>query len=77
MLVAPIEVLGTIGGGHLEWQAIRLRALLAQGGSASSAFALGPSLGQCCGGACACTYTPLAAGRPAPPGKPDRRRAST
>ena len=53
-------VVGTIGGGHLEFEAIaRARALLAAGGGSSVLqdavplrlrFALGPSLGQCCGG---------------------------
>jgi xanthine dehydrogenase accessory factor len=90
MLVAAGEVVGTIGGGHLEWQAIaQARALLAgnprgagallalagdntpirSGVSARSAanpatlvqhVALGPSLGQCCGGALDLRYTPLA-----------------
>jgi len=53
MLVAADEVLGSIGGGHLEWQAISdARALLAGGGAALERHvALGPALGQCCGGA--------------------------
>ncbi len=53
MVVAPDAVLGTIGGGHLELQAITdARALLQQGGrSFERQVALGPSLGQCCGGA--------------------------
>ena len=43
---------GTIGGGALEWEATtRARALLAAGGSRLDRQALGPSLGQCCGGA--------------------------
>ena len=43
---------GTIGGGHLEWQAAgEARARLAgQPGEPTRRFALGPSLGQCCGG---------------------------
>src|ERR1700693_750700 len=49
----------TIGGGHLEWQAIELaQAILRDAGVAEVAstpqlhrFALGPALGQCCGGA--------------------------
>ena len=49
---------GTIGGGTLEWQAIeRARAALAKGGASGEAppvglsrMALGPDLGQCCGG---------------------------
>lgn len=42
---------GTIGGGALEWQAIcRARAMLAIGGTRLDREALGPKLGQCCGG---------------------------
>jgi xanthine dehydrogenase accessory factor len=54
MLVAADAVAGTIGGGHLELQAIaRARALLAAGDLAPQhqTIALGPTLGQCCGGA--------------------------
>ena len=65
MLVAMDEVLGSIGGGHLELQAIGdARALLAQGAPPHSHFrrqvALGPSLGQCCGGALELQHRPLA-----------------
>ncbi|MBC2834997.1 xanthine dehydrogenase accessory protein XdhC [Paragemmobacter straminiformis] len=43
---------GTIGGGALEHEAtLRGRALLARGGSRLDRTALGPNLGQCCGGA--------------------------
>ncbi len=59
MAVFADSTLGSIGGGHLEWQAMaQARALLA--GQAADAllpprlleraYALGPSLGQCCGG---------------------------
>jgi xanthine dehydrogenase accessory factor len=67
MLVSADTVLGTIGGGHLELQAIeRARALLAQGGGPQQQhLALGPSLGQCCGGALDLRYTPLAQADPA------------
>ena len=52
MLVAADAVLGTIGGGHLELQAIAdARALLHTGGAPTEQrIALGPTLGQCCGG---------------------------
>jgi xanthine dehydrogenase accessory factor len=52
MLVAADEVLGTIGGGHLELKAIAdARALLAGRPVAQEQrVALGPALGQCCGG---------------------------
>jgi xanthine dehydrogenase accessory factor len=92
MLVAADEVVGTIGGGHLELQAIgRARAMLdhslsrragegggeggrlaqrddpspppsprERGEGAHQHVALGPSLGQCCGGALDLRYVPLA-----------------
>ena len=45
---------GTIGGGTLEWQAIAIAQSALARPSASKAeirnFALGPQLGQCCGG---------------------------
>lgn len=53
MAVWPDAVLGTVGGGHLEWQAL---AHARQHGSALAAapqtlrYPLGPRLGQCCGG---------------------------
>lgn len=56
MLVAADAVAGTIGGGHLELQAIEAaRAALAAGQlkAFERELALGPSLGQCCGGALA------------------------
>lgn len=43
---------GTIGGGALEHEAtLRALSLLPQGGSRLDRTALGPNLGQCCGGA--------------------------
>src|SRR4051812_14509407 len=64
MLVSAEDVLGTIGGGHLEWQAIATaRELLQAGGAAvraqSQRIALGPTLGQCCGGALALHFEPF------------------
>jgi xanthine dehydrogenase accessory factor len=62
MLVAADAVAGTIGGGHLELQAIeRARQRLADGATAADdwAVALGPSLGQCCGGALVLRTQPL------------------
>ena len=43
---------GTVGGGHLEFEAIRIarQALGGAGFEPLHRFALGPSLGQCCGG---------------------------
>ena len=58
MLVSASQVVGTIGGGHLELQAIhQARRLLAAGGQGmphdmphDQTYPLGPALGQCCGG---------------------------
>lgn len=58
MAVFPDVVLGTIGGGHLEYQAVgwareQLRAQAASDwpeGGRQQRLALGPTLGQCCGG---------------------------
>lgn len=52
MAVFADDVVGTIGGGHLEWQALaEARSRLAgEPGPASLRYALGASLGQCCGG---------------------------
>lgn len=73
MVVSAQQVIGTIGGGHLEWQAIGLaRDALARGALARERmgqpptslpevrhFALGPSLGQCCGGALDLRFEPF------------------
>lgn len=52
MAVFAYGQVGSIGGGHLEWQVLGVaRARLAgQSGESTLRFALGPSLGQCCGG---------------------------
>jgi xanthine dehydrogenase accessory factor len=52
MAVFAVGELGTIGGGHLEFSAMaQARRRLSEGGSeALVRYALGPSLGQCCGG---------------------------
>ena len=54
MAVFDDEVIGTVGGGQLEFQAIaHAGAQLQQNSTASAAtvrYALGPNLGQCCGG---------------------------
>jgi len=54
MTVQPHRVIGSIGGGHLEFDAIaQARAMLAGTESIPSEprrVALGPSMGQCCGG---------------------------
>ncbi len=52
MLFFSDQVVGTIGGGHLEFDATaKARAALAGGALPEpQRYALGPSLGQCCGG---------------------------
>lgn len=66
MAVFADVLVGTIGGGHLEYDAIaRARALLA-GESGREAqtlrVALGPSLGQCCGGVVELRFERVGAG---------------
>ena len=59
MLVWPDRTAGTIGGGTLEAEAIAIaRSLTAP---ALRRFALGPTLGQCCGGSMTLAFEPLAA----------------
>lgn len=53
MLVHSAGIINTIGGGHLEFEAIRIaRQVLSSGNPRIDhrTIALGPSLGQCCGG---------------------------
>jgi xanthine dehydrogenase accessory factor len=52
MAVFAGDVVGSIGGGHLEFQAIEeaRRRLHGGAGEPLRQYALGPSLGQCCGG---------------------------
>jgi xanthine dehydrogenase accessory factor len=55
MLVTADSVRGTVGGGHLEFDAIAKARELLQAqpfvtSSQTLRYALGPSLGQCCGG---------------------------
>lgn len=52
MLVSSTRTFGTIGGGALELDAIRAARTLLDAGTERRALthALGPSLGQCCGG---------------------------
>lgn len=62
MVVGRQAVLGTIGGGHLEWVAIQeARRALLQGDTPPplQRLALGPALGQCCGGALELHYERL------------------
>ncbi|HEY8905341.1 MAG TPA: xanthine dehydrogenase accessory protein XdhC [Rhodoferax sp.] len=52
MAVFADHVVGTVGGGHVEWQAQQeARQMLAVAGPAQlRRYPLGPALGQCCGG---------------------------
>lgn len=52
MQVWPDRIEGTIGGGTLEWQAIaQARQMLSEGtADMQRTMALGPEMGQCCGG---------------------------
>ncbi|WP_079420030.1 xanthine dehydrogenase accessory protein XdhC [Thiomonas intermedia] len=69
MLVGTTQTRGSIGGGHLEYKAIatarQLRARWANGEAAEPHFenhALGPALGQCCGGHVELRFDPAASG---------------
>jgi len=64
MAVFADRLVGTIGGGRLEFDATaEARATLAGGSPDAGArrYALGPSLGQCCGGVVHLRYTRVAA----------------
>ena len=63
MIVTRNAVHGTVGGGRLEFEATAAaRATLAAGsGPSVRRIALGPSLGQCCGGAVTLLLEPTAA----------------
>ncbi len=59
MIVTAGEAYGTIGGGHLEHRSMAIaRELIAGGGGAVHRFALGASLGQCCGGVVSLLFEP-------------------
>lgn len=65
MLVTEEAIEGTIGGGHLEWQAIELarhalhECTTEQPSAWTQTFPLGPSLGQCCGGVVTLNFAAL------------------
>jgi xanthine dehydrogenase accessory factor len=51
MVVSAVAQEGTIGGGALEFEAVRVaRVVLGAGGVRHVVMPLGPGLGQCCGG---------------------------
>lgn len=62
MAVFGDEAVGTIGGGRLEWNAMqRARELLSRHAVEADvqSVTLGPSLGQCCGGALRLAFEPV------------------
>ncbi|RFP78380.1 xanthine dehydrogenase accessory protein XdhC [Hydrogenophaga borbori] len=64
MAVFRNDTIDTIGGGHLEWDAMRrAREMLVRRAVQPSvqSVTLGPSLGQCCGGALELSYQPVGA----------------
>ncbi|MGQ7791570.1 xanthine dehydrogenase accessory protein XdhC [Faunimonas sp. B44] len=61
MLVTEEDFHGTIGGGELEYRALRrARDLLVRGEAALERWPLGPELAQCCGGAVTLVFEPFA-----------------
>lgn len=63
MAVFAHDALGTVGGGHLEFQAVSeaRQRLRGETGEAVLRFALGPALGQCCGGEVHLCFEPVCA----------------
>lgn len=64
MAVFAQHQVGTIGGGQLEWQATAMARQALKGEAtlpSRQRMALGPSLGQCCGGAVELQYEAVAA----------------
>ncbi|RQP25295.1 xanthine dehydrogenase accessory protein XdhC [Piscinibacter terrae] len=62
MVVDEHTCIGTIGGGHLELKAIEIAREMLRSGEMHAhvqQFALGPSLGQCCGGSVALRWSVL------------------
>lgn len=62
MIITADEIFETIGGGHLEHKAIKKARQLLEEHSNSAhleSYALGASLGQCCGGAIQLLFEPV------------------
>jgi len=67
MVVTAADVYGTIGGGHLEHQAIAIardQLSMRSNGRALRRFPLGASLGQCCGGVVNLLFEPFTVDSP-------------
>ena len=64
MAVFAEGTVGTVGGGHLEFQAIAEARQRLRGGAGEPVvrYALGPALGQCCGGEVQLQFEPVGAG---------------
>ena len=62
MFVTASNMLGTIGGGHLEFKAIDIarNMILTSNARAIHRFVLGATLGQCCGGVMNLTFEAVA-----------------
>lgn len=63
MAVFEHDTLGSVGGGHVEYEAAALarRVLAGKHVGGEQRFALGPSLGQCCGGVMKLLFTVVGA----------------
>ncbi|WP_349736705.1 xanthine dehydrogenase accessory protein XdhC [Pseudomonas jessenii] len=62
MVISANQSFDTIGGGHLEYRAMKIaREMLASGKQDThlERFSLGASLGQCCGGATVLLFEPM------------------
>ena len=62
MVVAEDAAYGTIGGGQLEYEALRFAREMLAGDNVTAQlrrFGLGPSLGQCCGGTTQVLFEPI------------------
>lgn len=66
MIVTADRLIGTIGGGHLEWKAAEIARRVLSGDDVESLqrFPLGASLGQCCGGLAQLLFEPVNATAP-------------
>jgi xanthine dehydrogenase accessory factor len=66
MVVTEDAIFGTIGGGQLEYEALRTAREMLKGGVAAQLcrFGLGPSLGQCCGGTAEVLFEPTCEATP-------------
>jgi xanthine dehydrogenase accessory factor len=79
MLVSALDIAGTIGGGRLEHDAIaEARDMLAAGHTGSRReVALGPAIGQCCGGHVTLAFDRLSAADIAAMARDDAALAET